>query len=129
MGTRSTISFYQYDENHKEKQFYGSIYQQYDGYYSGVGAELQEMLAGKRIINGFSNETTETHFNGIGCLGAWVISQFKTRIGECYLTPENNNQGYDYVVYQIFGDPQIYLKIHGFDGPIEGFDPSRDIYE
>ena len=50
MGTRSTIKFYRNKHNEKPNVCVASIYQQYDGYISGVGHELANFLKDKKVI-------------------------------------------------------------------------------
>lgn len=105
MGTRSVTKFCQiwYDLNEEDddkKQLIGAIYRQFDGYLDGHGKDLKDLLAGKKIINGFSGQTTETSFNGMGCLGAWVIGKLKgDDIGGIYLTHKDDEQEYNYEIW------------------------------
>ena len=97
MGTRSTIRFtskYEY-----ECDSLVTIYQQYDGYISGVGYELANWLLKKKMINGISMEDTmKDSANGIGCLAAQFIHDFKTKIGDLYITFPNAKEDYNYNV-------------------------------
>ncbi len=128
MGTRSTTKFYHVYEDGTRK-FVGAIYRQYDGYYSGHGLELKKLLEGKEFCNGIEwSMTLDDHFNGIGCLGAYVISQLKTEIGGIYLTTEDDMQEYNYEIYQKDNLPIIFLKIDDYDGPINGWFV-EDVYQ
>lgn len=111
MGTRSTTKFYEKFPN-GEKFFIGGFYRQYDGYISGNGKELKDCLKNKKIINGISGETTEEAFNGIDCLGAYVISEFKDGIGGIYLTYEDDTQEYNYIIWNE-GDA-IFIEIEKY---------------
>lgn len=93
MGTRSTVAFID------NGQCIAKIYQQYDGYISGVGHELAEWLKGKTIVNGF-NSTHEDgrHANGMGCLAAQYIADHKQGIGGFYMTSVDDAQEYNYIV-------------------------------
>jgi len=71
MGTRSLT--FVYDER---GDAIINLYRQYDGYPSGHGAELAEFLAGKRIVNGLAGDTSMV-FNGMGCLAASLVANFK----------------------------------------------------
>ena len=95
MATRSTIKFY---ENYSEAPI-ATVYQQFDGYISGVGYGLANFLASKTIINGISGERMEQGFaNGMGCLAAQFIAQNKTKIGGLYLVKPDSSEDYDYEV-------------------------------
>lgn len=96
MGTRSTITFV---EKYKENETpLVTIYQQYDGYIDGVGHELATWLCGKKLVNGFNRETMDKYANGVGCLAAQFIKEFKTDIGGLYIVPMDDEQSYNYRV-------------------------------
>jgi hypothetical protein len=102
MGTRSLT--FVYDE---DKQPLFCLYRQYDGYPSGHGSELAEFLSKFTIINGIgSNQSEFGRFaNGMGCLAAQIVSNFKTEVGGFYLYPTNTKdagQDYEYHVYRDF---------------------------
>lgn len=114
MGTRSLTFVYDRDEP------VVCMYNQYDGYPSGVGAELADILMGRTIVNGFGTGTPQKASNGMGCLAATIISEFKTGIGGCYLYPVGTGDaGQDYV-YRIYNDRVVVEDYNGgqlFDGP------------
>ena len=96
MGTRSLT--FVYDDN----EAIINLYRQYDGYPSGHGRELAEFLAGKRIVNGLSGDTSMV-FNGMGCLAASLVANFKEAAGGFYLHPvsaKDCGQDYEYHVYE-----------------------------
>ena len=103
MGTRSTIAFI--DNREKDgKVVYSNelvrIYQQYDGYPSGVGLKLANWLNDKKLVNGFSyDETAENGYcNGVGCMSAQFIHDFKVGIGGLYITDHDDFEEYNYKV-------------------------------
>ena len=103
MGTRSTIAFIERRTNREGKVFETElvrVYQQYDGYPSGVGKELAVWLSGKIIINGFGMNQTDILgcCNGIGCMSAQFIRDFKVGIGNLYITTDNDFEDYNYKV-------------------------------
>lgn len=76
MGTRSTVSFFE------NKKHLVSIYQQYDGYLSGVGEELKDFLNEKVLVNGVNSKMDRSKIaNGTGCLAAQFIERFKNGLG------------------------------------------------
>ncbi len=97
MGTRSTIKFY---DNHSETQIpVLSLYNQYDGYPSGVGVSLAKWLKNKSVINGFGMETMEDGYsNGMSCLALQFVKENKKRIGNLYATFNKDRQEYNYKV-------------------------------
>lgn len=102
MGTRSITVVY---DEYNDKPVV-CMYRQFDGYPSGHGRELAEILKDRVIVNGFGlNEKTKVS-NGMGCLAATIVASFKTEIGGFYLYPyavkgQNNfDQEYEYHVRQ-----------------------------
>ena len=81
MGTRSITVVY---DEYNDKPVV-CMYRQFDGYPSGHGRELAEILKDRVIVNGFGlNEKTKVS-NGMGCLAATIVASFKTEIGGFYL--------------------------------------------
>ncbi|MFA5571633.1 MAG: hypothetical protein WDA42_00880 [Candidatus Bathyarchaeia archaeon] len=81
MGTRSHTTV-----KGRENNVY--IYRQMDGYPTGHGAVLYEMLKGHRVLNGFTpNKDHSKNHNGLGCLFAYVVMKLKEKsgIGGIYL--------------------------------------------
>ena len=79
-----------------------NMYRQYDGYPTGHGQELAEFLLSGDMVNGYSS-TEKTQFNGMGCLAAQLISNFKKGSGGFYIYPVDATdcwQEYEYHVYE-----------------------------
>jgi hypothetical protein len=96
MGTRSLTFVY---ENNKPIL---NMYRQFDGYVSGHGQELAEFLMNGTLVNGYS-KTDEIQFNGMGCLAAQLIVNFKKGVGGFYIYPVDCGdcwQEYEYHVYE-----------------------------
>jgi hypothetical protein len=108
MGTRGTVTFY--NEHSQEPMI--CIYQQYDGYISGVGFELANFLKDKKVINGIrSDQSMETGFaNGMGCIAAQYIKAQKTRIGGFYIANIGDSEDYDYHVKLVNGEIEISVE-------------------
>lgn len=108
MGTRSLTHVYEVEENHsflapalaKLKPLL-TIYQQMDGYPSGVGLELAEFLAKFKVVNGFGAETDKVA-NGAGCLAAQLVANFKAGVGGFYIYPPASKNCGEAYVYKIF---------------------------
>lgn len=82
-----------------------NMYRQYDGYPTGHGAELAEFLSQfAAITNGIAVGETRRTANGMGCLAAQLVSNFKgSDPGQFYLynpTMSDCGQDYEYHVYQ-----------------------------
>lgn len=131
MGTRSTTTIL--DEKGNRLL---CIYQQFDGYIEGgVGEKLIDLLKGRLVVNGYTMEDKERrYFNGMSCLAAQIVSDFKDGIGGAYIQAldEDYVGAYNYTISCV-GDgkdskPQrlkIKMESYGevlFDGFIEDYD-------
>lgn len=64
-----------------------AIYKHWDGYPSGLGKSLEEIIMGGQITNGLGmNPELGKVFNGAGCLFASIISILKEKPGDVYIT-------------------------------------------
>lgn len=102
MGTRSLT--YVYDNEGQTPIV--CMYAQYDGYPEGLGAELAEFLNSfEAVTNGIRFAEKRKTANGMGCLAAQLIAQFKTEVGNVYLYPPVLNQDswqeYEYHIYPL----------------------------
>ena len=98
MGTRSLTFVYDGDEP------IVNMYRQFDGYPEGHGQELAEFLCSGKLVTGYSQSMTdEIKFNGMSCLAAQMITNFKKTVGGFYIHAVTNNdfdQEYEYHVYE-----------------------------
>ena len=97
MGTRSLTFVY------SDGQPLLNMYRQFDGYPSGHGQELAEFLLSGKMVNGIPVGSDELFFNGMGCLAAQLIANFKTGSGGFYIYPLDATdcwQEYEYHVYE-----------------------------
>lgn len=98
MGTRSLTFVY----DGKEPMI--NMYRQFDGYPSGHGSELAEFLNSfDAIVNGIPVGDKRKMANGMGCLAAQMIANFKTEVGGFYIYPVTAGdcgQEYEYHVYE-----------------------------
>ena len=106
MGTRSLTFVYDGEEP------IINMYRQYDGYPTGHGAEIAEFLAPFTLVNGLGINETRKVANGMGCLAAQLVSNFKDGAGQFYLYPTSAvDCGQDYE-YHIFNkDNELRLAI------------------
>lgn len=139
MGTRSLTHIVDEDG-----QALVTIYRQFDGYPTGMGADLKDILGGMFVRNGISGDGTQ-QFNGAGCLAASVIAGLKApggerQCGNVYLYPVGSRDCWEEFTYFIKpqtednwsengGDGSILLAVLDYNqkvlfcGNIEDFDP------
>lgn len=125
MGTRSITTVY---DNGKKLV---SIYRQMDGYPTGMGADLKEILKGRKLVNGYNSDSAKARsFNGMGCMAAQLIAELKDGIGSIYIHPVDcGGENYTYEL-SATGDT-IHLKLINnhlpkgvlYDGQIDDFEP------
>lgn len=94
--------------------FYGDkeiavLYRQFDGYPSGHGRELAEVLApnGKAalMVNRLSlaDGGQPRVFNGEACLAASIVAAFKREAGDFYLHPGGTRDRFEEFIYEVRG--------------------------
>ena len=106
MGTRSKTSFI--EKRGDKLTHLVSVYQQYDGYISGVGHDIAKYILDKEICNGISlGRDTSKLANGFGCLIAQIIRDFKEDVGGLYIVTEDDIQEYN---YDIIFDSDLYYS-------------------
>lgn len=133
MGTRALTFVYE------GERAIINLYRQYDGYPSGHGAELAAFLEGFKVGNGIGGNMPARYANGMGCLAAQLVANFKTEAGQFYLhSPEATEcgQDYEYHVYSRDGELRVAVTNRGcnffglttsdvnesiFDGPVADF--------
>lgn len=104
MGTRSKTSFI--EKRGDKLTHLVSVYQQYDGYISGVGHDIAKYILNKQICNGIRlGRDTSNLANGFTCLIAQFIRDFKTDVGGLYIITQDNVQEYN---YDIIFDSDLY---------------------
>ena len=109
MGTRSLTFVYDGQEP------IINMYRQYDGYPTGHGAELAEFLAPFTLVNGLGINETRKVANGMGCLAAQLVANFKDGAGGFYLYPTSAvDCGQDYE-YHIFDNVLTFLDEDGIE--------------
>ena len=114
MGTRSTLHI------KDGKKTIASIYRQYDGYPTGMGKDIKTLLndGDVRVQNGFSSsDVIPKHFNGLRCLGAYLIGALKTdKIGGIYLTDSKDRQEYNY--FLSLDNSDIAMKVTNYENKV-----------
>lgn len=112
MGTQSITRFYKTfrpRNGQTMKVFLGAFHREYDGQVSGHGRQLKRLLEGRKIIHGSHKQASEQNFDGIDCMGAWIISKMKQSIGDIYLTVEEDYQRYNYDLWN--EGKEIFIRI------------------
>lgn len=131
MGTRSTTTIIDNDG-----QRLVMIYRQFDGYPTGMGADIKNILDdGKaKLVNGYGlDQDNPQIFNGMGDLAAYLIGKLKTSgektIGNVYIfPPDNGGEEYNYTLSVKNDQVHLTLEGHGYDlydGPLVDFDPEE----
>jgi hypothetical protein len=110
MGTRCLTFVYNESKSGEAAERIINMYRQYDGYPTGHGAELAEFLNSGRVVNGLNGIGKERQFNGMGCLAAQMIANFKESAGGFYIHPvvdQSCGQDYEYHILNIDGEFKI----------------------
>lgn len=123
MGTRSTVKFIEDNSNIL------SVYQQYDGYPSGVGQQIVNLIDKYTIVNGIAVGREERVIaNGFSDLALFYVLENKKGAGNMYATTSNDSQEYDYEIHSTFKSKSVIERIivhnYGekiFDGTVEEF--------
>jgi hypothetical protein len=119
-----------------------------DSYPTGLGQEIKDLLNGAKIVNGYGlNMDSPEYFNGMACLGAWLIGKLKLEgyggerretIGSVYLTNSKDRQEYNYFLSSKaslksggLSYNTLFLKVTNesgtelYFGPLEHFNASK----
>lgn len=130
MGTRSLTFVHANTEEDGNSKPVVCIYQQYDGYFSGVGEDILSFLKGSSVVNGIGGGDTTRMFNGSGDLAARIITHFKRgdadSAGGVYIESPDLNDGdmgteFAYHIYPTVGKtPRIVAVDIYADFEIEG---------
>lgn len=126
MGTRSLT--FVHDEDDKPVV---CIYQQYDGYFDGVGDNILSFLRGGEVVNGIGMGRDKPQFNGAGDLAARLITHFKegdaNNAGGVYIEPadsEDGDMGTEYAYHircNVGSEPYVTAKAIYADFTVEGY--------
>ncbi len=119
MGTRSLTrvieTFKSEKTGKKVNKTLINMYRQYDGYPSGMGADLIEFLDGSKVVNGLGLDEVKSKrvFNGAGCLAAQLVAHFKDGAGGIYIEPitaKDCGQEYEYEIIVNSDTHEVTLK-------------------
>ncbi len=110
MGTRTLVHI------KDGKKTIATIYRQYDGYPTGMGEDIKEILNNEEveILNGYNGSTKiPAQFNGMGCLAAFLVGELKQKaIGNVYLFAANSKDcGEDFVYTLTQKNGKVLIKV------------------
>ena len=112
MGTRALLHI---KENGLKSKTMATIYRQYDGYPTGLGMDIYTILNNGKatLLNGFGDHQAPAYFNGMGCMGAYLIGELKDRtIGNVYLYPVNSKECGEEYVYTVYcKDNELMIQV------------------
>jgi len=125
MGTRSITNIIE------DGKTLLTIYRQYDGYPTGMGADIQNVLKGRAIVNGYNDP--ENQCNGMGCAAAMLIAGLKDGCGNVYIYPADSaDVGEDYIYNLSVSDGVLQMQILDawdkkelYSGPLDDMDPEK----
>jgi hypothetical protein len=109
MGTRSLTTFistWKDDKGKVKNDKIVTMYRQFDGYPEGHGVELAEFIAQGKLVNGISSVEKQLVFNGMGCLAAQVVANFKDGPGNIYLHRGGTTNCWEEFRYEIIGNEE-----------------------
>ena len=94
MGTRSITRIRQ------DNKVLVAIYRQFDGYFSGHGKDIYDLLNEKEIVNGMRLDADKNKiYNGPGCLAASIVAALKKGPGGVYIvSPDAEDEEYVYEI-------------------------------
>ena len=118
MGTRCLTII-----NNNDGREIAVMYRQCDGYPSCHGKELAKYCSDRTIVNGYGSETDHVA-NGMTCLAAQIVSEFKDAVGGIYLYSSGTRDCWEEYTYTISGEEgfeaNIKVESYGeelFSGP------------
>lgn len=136
MGTRSLTTFISTWKDEETKKVKNekivTMYRQYDGYPTGHGKELAEFLAQGKLVNGYGANEPQLVFNGMGCLAAQVVANFKDGPGNIYLHRGGTTNCWEEYRYEVIANEETKeltfkcIEVHGkpvtlYEGTVQGF--------
>lgn len=105
-----------------------TIYRQYDGYPTGMGADLLAILRGRTVVNGYGVESDSVS-NGMGCLAATIVKRLKDSTGNVYIYPPDSidcGEEYVYTITLSHGVPYLGIAAAG-EAHVLHYGPANDL--
>ena len=106
MGTRSLTKFietYKEADGKVKNNKIAAVYRQFDGYPSCHGLQLAEFLNSGTLVNGIGMDAGKV-FNGVGCMAAQMVQEFKEGVGGIYLRNPSVKAHWEDYEYLVYGD-------------------------
>ena len=100
MGTRCLTIF----KDHEDTEIC-VMYRQFDGYLEGHGVDLKAWADGKKLVNGIRGDYNSV-WNGMGCLAASCVANFKKDAGNIYLHPPGTRECWEDYRYTLYPEPE-----------------------
>lgn len=131
MGTRALVNFARGDD------VWATIYVHSDGYPTGLGAHIKDVLGGAVMRNGIRDDVKQV--NGPGCAAAQFVAALKDGAGQIYIYKtgaKDVGEDYVYTVYASDDQPlslrvvaSMFFRPEGgrviYDGLLTEFDPKK----
>lgn len=127
MGTRSVTRIHDGDKN---SPVLVAIYQQFDGYFEGVGQDLVDFTKGITLVNGLGAGQPARVANGMGCFAAQLITHLKSRSGAggVYITSPEDEQEYNYDIYLTGESPDMFNETRTLVVEGKGYDETKILF-
>ena len=125
MGTRSLTKIYDQFNN----KVICSMYCQFDGYPSGVGAEIKDCIQGINVVNGYNSDTPKPFVNRMGRLATYLAKN--SGIDYEFQNVNDESDWIDYTYHLMFKGGKVWLDLESFGGVIysgfmDDFDPDME---
>ncbi|AUS00778.1 hypothetical protein NVP1278O_43 [Vibrio phage 1.278.O._10N.286.54.E8] len=123
MGTRSLTKVYD--------QFNGNLictmFVHFDGYPTGVGADIKQCLYGAIVGNGFSGDEPDKFINRMGQVATYLVRNSRIKFE---FTGDDTGNFIDYTYHLSFDDGRIRLDIDSYgsriySGLLDEFDAAK----
>jgi len=125
MGTRCLVNVFESRPNapaiKDQAQLLVTIYRQFDGYPTGMGADIKRILGDTEVVNGFGIKRDAAYVsNGAGCAAAYLIEKLKeAQTGNVYIYPPGSKAVGEEYTYNLFiaADKPIWVEVFSRHGP------------
>jgi len=96
------------------------LYSQGDGYLEGHGQDLAQFLAPFTICNGITDNDKQ-YANGGGCLAAFIVANFKNRVGSFYLHAAGTRNVGEEFIYHVRPQASGGIRLTVLEGGVSFF--------
>jgi hypothetical protein len=127
MGTRALVHV---KKDGRDSDTLLTVYRQFDGYPTGLGADIKGSLGGKAVVNGYNDPANQV--NGMGCAAAMLVASIKDGCGSVYIYPADTSDVWEDYVYTLWAEGNaLHIECSGrceapiFAGRLDDFDPEK----